>query len=313
MLTRIVVEPELPGPKARAIRQLNYDSSTKVLVVTRRRFWETDDGIFGGGTFSDLPTGTTYYPSDNAEAKDPRVSRGPGVLLASYSWGQSARRLASLPHRERVASVLQHLSRIHPQLREPGIVRDSASWSWDNHPYSGGAFAWFMPGQHSSLHRHIISSAGRIYFAGEHASLTHTWMQGALESGVRAVREMLVAAQVSAVECSTDADPGFSASRARGRTARACGGRRSDDIAFEPLENGPAAVSHSRSSIIMCASPGTIVGVTPYSDAVALTSLGVEILSSCEPRTNEPRGAQTGLPSVQAHHQVEQGARRFRS
>jgi len=195
VMTRIVVEPELPGPKARAIRQLNYDSSTKVLVVTRRRFWETDDGIFGGGTFTDLPTGTTYYPSDNAEAKDPRVSRGPGVLLASYSWGQGARRLASLPHKERVASVLQHLSRVHPQLREPGIVRESASWSWDNHPYSGGAFAWFMPGQHSSLHRHIIAPADRIYFAGEHASLTHTWMQGALESGLRAVREMLAAAQ----------------------------------------------------------------------------------------------------------------------
>jgi monoamine oxidase len=195
VLTRIIVEPELPGPKARAIRQLNYDSSTKVLVVTNRRFWETDDGIYGGGTFTDLPTGTTYYPSDNAEAKDPRVSRGPGVLLASYSWGQGARRLASLPHRERVASVLQHLSRVHPQLREPGIVRESASWSWDNHPYSGGAFAWFMPGQHSSLHRHIIAPADRIYFAGEHASLTHTWMQGALESGLRAVREMLVAAQ----------------------------------------------------------------------------------------------------------------------
>jgi len=195
VLTRIIVEPELPGPKARAIRQLNYDSSTKVLVVTNRRFWETDDGIYGGGTFTDLPTGTTYYPSDNAEARDPRVSRGPGVLLASYSWGQGARRLASLPHRERVASVLQHLSRVHPQLREPGIVRESASWSWDNHPYSGGAFAWFMPGQHSSLHRHIIAAADRIYFAGEHASLTHTWMQGALESGLRAVREMLVEAQ----------------------------------------------------------------------------------------------------------------------
>lgn len=195
VLTRIVVEPELPGPKARAIRQLNYDSSTKVLVVTRRRFWESDDGIFGGGSFADLPTGTTYYPSDNAEAKDPRVSRGPGVLLASYSWGQNARRLASLPHRDRVASVLQHLSRMHPQLREPGMVRESASWSWDNHPYSGGAFAWFMPGQHSSLHRHLIAPAGRLYFAGEHASLTHTWMQGALESALRAVREMLVAAQ----------------------------------------------------------------------------------------------------------------------
>ena len=52
-----------------------------------------------------------------------------------------------------------------------------------------------MPGQHSSLHRHIVASAGRIYFAGEHASLTHTWMQGALESAIRNVREMLEAAQ----------------------------------------------------------------------------------------------------------------------
>ena len=195
VLTRIVVEPELPGPKARAIRQLNYDSSTKVLLVARRRFWESDDGIYGGGSFADLPTTSTYYPSDNAEAKDPRVSRGPGVMLASYSWGQAARRLASLPHKERVAAVLRQLSRIHPQLREPGIVRESASWSWDNHLYSGGAFAWFMPGQHSSLHRHIVASAGRIYFAGEHASLTHTWMQGALESAIRNVREMLEAAQ----------------------------------------------------------------------------------------------------------------------
>jgi len=116
-------------------------------------------------------------------------------MLASYSWGQAARRLASLPHRDRAATVLRQLSRIHPQLREPGMVRETASWSWDDHPYSGGAFAWFMPGQHSSLHGHIVEPAGKIYFAGEHASLTHTWMQGALESAVRNVREMLEAAQ----------------------------------------------------------------------------------------------------------------------
>ena len=197
VLTRIVVEPEFSGPKWRAIRELNYDSSTKVLVVCNRRFWEVDEGIFGGGTYTDLPTGTTYYPSDNAEAKDPRVSNGPGVMLASYSWGQAARRLASLPHPERAAAVLQHLSRVHPQLRQPGIVRQTASWSWDNHPYSGGAFAWFMPGQQTALYRYVTAPEGRIYFAGEHASLAHTWMQGALESGLRAVQQMLVAAQKS--------------------------------------------------------------------------------------------------------------------
>jgi monoamine oxidase len=195
VLTRLGFEPGLSGPKARAIRQLNYDSSTKVLAIARRRFWESDDGIFGGGTFTDLPIATAYYPSDNALSKNPRVSSGPGVLLASYSWGQAARRLASLPHPDRAAAVLQHLSRVHPQLQDPTLVRHTASWSWDNHPLSGGAFAWFNPGQHSALHRYIVAPEGRVYFAGEHASLTHTWMQGALESGVRAVREMLEAVQ----------------------------------------------------------------------------------------------------------------------
>lgn len=195
VLTRIDIEPEFSPKKWRAIRELNYDSSTKVLAVTSRRFWETDDGIFGGGTFSDLPIVSTYYPSDNASAKDPAVSRGPGVMLASYSWGQPARRLASMPHRERAADVLHHLARIHPQLRDPRIVRRTASWSWDNHPWSSGAFALFLPGQHSELQAAIVAPEGRIHFAGEHASLAHSWMQGALESGLRATREMLAAAQ----------------------------------------------------------------------------------------------------------------------
>ncbi len=193
VLSRLSAEPEFSGPKWRAVRELNYDSSTKVLFVCRRRFWESDDGIYGGGTYTDLPTGTTYYPSDNAQARDPRVSAGPGVMLASYSWGQAARRLANLPHPERAAVVLKHLSRVHPQLAEPGMLRQSASWSWDNHPYSSGAFAWFMPGQHTMLYPDVIAPEGRIHFAGEHASLAHTWMQGALGSSLRAVQQMLAA------------------------------------------------------------------------------------------------------------------------
>jgi len=195
VLSRVEVQPEFSAAKWRAIRELNYDSSTKVLAVAAKRFWETDDGIYGGGTFTDLPTVSTYYPSDNADAKDAKISRGPGVMLASYSWGQPARRLASMPHRERAAEVLRHLARIHPQLKTPGIVRHTASWSWDNHPWASGAFTLFLPGQHSELQAAVVAAEGRVYFAGEHASLTHSWMQGALESGLRATREMLESAQ----------------------------------------------------------------------------------------------------------------------
>ena len=194
VLSRIDVQPEFSGPKWRAIRELNYDSSTKVLAVARRRFWESDDGIYGGGTFTDLPLATAYYPSDNAEARDARVSAGPGVLLASYSWGQTARRLASLDHTARAGRRAAASRRACIRSsRKPGIMRETRSWSWDNHPLSSGAFAWFLPGQHTELHAALVAPEGRIFFAGEHASLTHTWMQGALESGLRATREMLEA------------------------------------------------------------------------------------------------------------------------
>ncbi len=194
VLGRLQVAPAFSAEKQRAIRELAYDSSTKVLAVAARRFWEADDGIYGGGTFTDLPTGTTWYPSDNAAAKDPQVSARPAAMLASYTWGAPARRLAALPHRDRAALALEHLARVHPQLARPGAVGRTASWSWDTHRWSAGAFAAFAPGQHTALHRHIGTPEGRIHFAGEHVSLAHSWMQGALESAVLAVREMLARA-----------------------------------------------------------------------------------------------------------------------
>lgn len=195
VLARMQFEPGLSGPKARAVRELGYDSATKVIFQVARRFWEQDDGIFGGGTYTDLPTGTTWYPSDNAEARDRRVSASSAAFLASYTWGQAARRMASLAHAQRTETVMQHLARVHPQLERDAMVRHSASWSWDNHPHAGGAFAWFLPGQHGALHRHLLAPEGRVHFAGEHASLVHTWIEGALESSLRAVREMLEAAR----------------------------------------------------------------------------------------------------------------------
>ncbi|MUG97790.1 hypothetical protein F7734_37975 [Scytonema sp. UIC 10036] len=42
------------------------------LANSDRTTGETSEGIYGGGTYSDLPLATTYYPNDNAQAKDPK-------------------------------------------------------------------------------------------------------------------------------------------------------------------------------------------------------------------------------------------------
>ena len=191
VMNKIEFAPGLSGPKQRAVRQVTYDSSTKVLAKTKRRFWESEEGIYGGGTYTDLPIGISYYPADNAEARDPLVTNNGGVLLASYTWGAPARRMAAMPTNERHDFTLEQLAKIHPQVLQQGMVEKMVSWSWDNNPLAGGAFCWWSPGQHETLYRHVVAPEGNIFFAGEHASLTHTWIQGAFASALRAVDEIV--------------------------------------------------------------------------------------------------------------------------
>ena len=57
-------------------------------------------------------------------------------------------------------------------------------------PVGRGAFALFEPEQQTRLQESIVAPEGRIHFAGEHTSLYHAWIQGALESGIRAAKEI---------------------------------------------------------------------------------------------------------------------------
>jgi monoamine oxidase len=167
--------------KQKAIRQLNYSASTKILFQVRRRFWEEEDGIFGGATATDLPIRRINYPTP-----DPTTERG--VLLASYTWSQDALRWDAMDPESRLEEALEDVAKIHPSIREEYEV--GASHAWYDDPYAGGAFALFAPEQQTQLQADIVKPEGRIYFAGEHCSLFHAWIQGALESGIRAASEI---------------------------------------------------------------------------------------------------------------------------
>jgi monoamine oxidase len=184
ILRHVEVLKPFSRAKQRAIRQLHYDASAKILFQCRRRFWEDDDGIYGGGSTSDLPIRATYYPDHGAET-------GRGVILASYTWSEDAQRWGSLAPHNRIHQALENLALIHPQIYEE--FECAATKMWHDDEFAGGAFALFDPGQQTLLHDAIVAPEGRIYFAGEHASLAHAWIQGAIESGLRAAMQIHLA------------------------------------------------------------------------------------------------------------------------
>jgi monoamine oxidase len=175
------VEKRFSREKHRAIRQLSYHASTKVLLQVRRRIWETNDGIYGGASVTDLPIRRVNYPTP-----DPSTSRG--VLLASYTWGQDALQWGSMDAEYRIEQAIEDVDQLHPGILEEFEVGASHAWYGDR--WARGAFALFAPGQQTALHDAIVKPEGRIYFAGEHCSLYHAWIQGALESGIRAAQQI---------------------------------------------------------------------------------------------------------------------------
>jgi monoamine oxidase len=167
--------------KQKAIRQLTYDASAKIFLQFRRRFWEEDDDIHGGATVTDLAIRNVFYPQHGQET-------GRGVVLASYTWSEDAQRWGSLSGDDRIDQALENLTAIHPQAVSE--FEAGASKMWHDDEFAGGAFALFDPGQQTLLHDAIVEPEGRVFFAGEHTSLHHAWIQGAIESGLRAAQQL---------------------------------------------------------------------------------------------------------------------------
>ena len=177
VLRHIEVLKPFSRHKQRAIRNIHYEAAAKIFFEFRERFWEQRDGIYGGSSVTDLAIRNIYYPEQGRES-------GRGVLLASYSHGQDAHRWGALPEHERLIQALENVAEIHPEAND--LVERGTSVIWSHDEYAGGAYAFFQPHQEKELHEHIVAPEGRYFFAGEHASLHHRWLQGAVESGLRA-------------------------------------------------------------------------------------------------------------------------------
>jgi monoamine oxidase len=176
VLRSVEISPAFSEGKQRAIRELSYNSVTRVYVQSPARSWVADG--LSGYAATDFPIGTVWDCTEGQPG-----ARG---ILECYTSGERARRLASLSESQRIRTVVENLQKVFPGVNGEKF----ASVAWDADPLVKGAFAWFKRDQMSTLLPHIARREGRVFFAGEHTSPWFGWMQGALESGNRAAREV---------------------------------------------------------------------------------------------------------------------------
>jgi monoamine oxidase len=167
---------ELPGLSSRKkdlIKHTPYDNVSRVYLQTKTRFWERK-GLNGFA-----------FTKSAIEIWQPTWSQpGPRGILMTYARPTEADRITSLKESERIKQTMNQLDSIFSGLR--GNFEFGVTKCWNEDQWSRGA--WGFVG----LADLPTASApdGRVYFAGEHFSPLYSWIQGAVASGLRAVKEI---------------------------------------------------------------------------------------------------------------------------
>lgn len=180
-LRKIEITPELPGPKREILRKLEYTPVTRIYLQMRRRFW-TEAGT-AANAFTDLPIQlVTEHPFARP------ADLGPRGILECHIKGADAERFAGKAQDAQIAAALAELEKVHPGAGRYAEGGTAVSWGTD--PWAGGGYAFWKPGELTRWLPELVRAAGRIHFAGEHTSWLGRTMEGALESGNRAAREV---------------------------------------------------------------------------------------------------------------------------
>ncbi len=198
-LREVDIKPRFSNPKMQAISEFNYTNSQKTSFLCKERFWEQDADygrMVGGFSQTDLPIQYIFYPSDHILCPDISTCspNEPGVLTASYNYHLNATRVGNMQPDLRYELIKENVEEVHglPRGFLDSIVEDHKTVVWDNEPYIRGAFAQALPGQKELFSYEMLKPElnERIFFAGEHVSTKHGWMQGALYTGMMAANQL---------------------------------------------------------------------------------------------------------------------------
>ncbi len=175
--------------KLKSIDETVYCPATKVAFHTAEAFWEKE-GIRGGASFSGEGIRQTYYPSVKF---DP--DKG-SALLASYTIGDDAKRLGTMSDEQRHDYVKDVIGQIHPEIKTPGMIKDAVTMTWGTYKWGGGGCTIPWGGDLSEKFNQALNylEAARpqnsLFFAGEHCSKFPAWIQGSIESAIKAIDEI---------------------------------------------------------------------------------------------------------------------------
>jgi monoamine oxidase len=179
ILPQVEVRPAWTAGKQRMFAQMSWNNTVKVIVQTRTPSW--------------LARGVHGWPMAGGDRPWERViditgneSGGYGNVFF-YLNADNAKKILARPRQTRATEVVAAFQADMPDLFDQVIdVRDFA---WSEQPWIKASFGG-VPVGGSWMIAEWTRPEGRIHFAGDFTTLKVGWVEGAIESGLRAARQI---------------------------------------------------------------------------------------------------------------------------
>lgn len=180
----VQVTPGWSEPKQRMFREMEWEKTVKVILQTRTPQWLKQNirgwPVLGG----DRPWERIIDITGNEPS-------GRGNVFF-YLNGANAQAYLDRPAATRAQDFLADFRREEPDFVDEPTFLDH--FSWGEQPWIRGSFAGIPIGG-GWMVREWEKPEGRIHFAGDWTSLKSGWVEGAIESGLRAARQIDPAAR----------------------------------------------------------------------------------------------------------------------
>lgn len=169
-----------------ALKGATSSPAYKIGLQFTRRFWEEDDMIYGGATYSDIENHyQTSYPSSNLFGKNG------DVMLANYKYGGGSVELSNMTIAERIEHTLMCGEKFHPGKFRKYYNGQAISKSWHKDRFAlGGASSFRSNRQRRKNIPIVLKGEKRVIFSGGGMSPFHSaWMTGAIEGAWQMIAE----------------------------------------------------------------------------------------------------------------------------
>jgi monoamine oxidase len=166
----------------------DYVPAAKIAFEAKRRFWEDDEHIYGGISWTTQDITQIWYPSSDFHGRG-------GIVVGAYIWSHEiGERIEELGPAQRVELALAQGEKLHPKYRSD--LGKGVAVSWPKVPFSRGAWCEWSAENRKNSYPVLIEPDGPFLFAGEHASNLPGWQEGAMLSAYKAIEA--IAAQATA-------------------------------------------------------------------------------------------------------------------